>query len=67
MRTHNLCFGEKIRKIVYPCIPHFHYIKVGFMGVFNPQTCYPDVPKGKARIQMKAIQTVGCTFHTYYR
>ena len=30
MRTHSLCFGAKIRKIIYPCRPDFHYIKVGF-------------------------------------
>ena len=24
--THNLCFGAKIRKKVYPCIPQFCYI-----------------------------------------
>ena len=28
--THNLCFGTKIRKSVYPCIPQVQYIKVGF-------------------------------------
>ena len=27
--THNLCFGSKIRKIVYPCKPQFYYIKWG--------------------------------------
>ena len=42
MSTHNLCFGAKIRKIVYPCIPQFYYIKVGYDGVFISQTCYPD-------------------------
>ena len=27
--THNLCFGAKIRKKVYPCKPQFYYINVG--------------------------------------
>ena len=38
-------FGAKIRKIgmVYPCIPQFCYIKVGFNGVYMSQMCYPDV------------------------
>ena len=33
--THNLCFGAKIRKNVYPCKPQFHYmyIKVRCKGV----------------------------------
>ena len=26
---HNLCFGSKIRKMVYPCIPQFYSIMVG--------------------------------------
>ena len=40
--THNLCFGAKIRKIVYPCIPQFYYIKVGFKGVIIAMTCFSD-------------------------
>ena len=32
MSTHNLCFGSKIRKNIYPCIPKFYYIKVEFWG-----------------------------------
>ena len=32
MSTHNQCFGAKIGKIVYPCKPQFHYIKVGCKG-----------------------------------
>ena len=31
MGNHNLCFGAKIRKIVYPSKPQFCYIKVGFI------------------------------------
>ena len=40
--THNLCFGAKIRKYVYPSKPHFFYIKVGCKVVFITRTCYPD-------------------------
>ena len=41
--THNLCFGAKIRKKVYPCKPQFYYIKVGCKGVFVTRTCFRDV------------------------
>ena len=40
--TRNLCFGAKIIKMVYPCIPHFCYIKVGYEGVYISQTFLPD-------------------------
>ena len=40
--THNLCFGAKIRKIGLPLHAPVFYIKVGFMGVFIAQTCFPD-------------------------
>ena len=30
--THILSFRSKYKKIVYPCIPQFYYIKVGFKG-----------------------------------
>ena len=40
--THDLCFGAKIRKNVYPCKSQFYYIKVGCKGVFITRTCYPD-------------------------
>ena len=40
--THNLCFGAKIRKKVYPCKPQFYYIKVGCKGVFVTRTCFHD-------------------------
>ena len=43
--THNLRFGAKIRKKVYPCKPQFYYIKVGCKGVFVTRTCFPDVDK----------------------
>ena len=46
-RTHNLCFGAKIRKNVYPCKPQFYYIKVGCKGVFVTRTCFRDDVKGK--------------------
>ena len=43
MSTHNLCFGSKIRKKnVYPSIPQFCYIKVGYKGVYITLKCYPD-------------------------
>ena len=50
--THNLCFRAKIRKNVYPCKPHFYYIKVGCTGVFMSQTCFcdeADCPQSQAR------------------
>ena len=28
---------------IYPCEPHFYYIKVGFKGVYLSRTCFPDV------------------------
>ena len=40
--THNLCFGAKIRKNVYPCKPQFYYIKVRCKGVFITRTCFRD-------------------------
>ena len=42
MSTHNLCFGAKIRKNVYPCKPQFYYTKVGCKGVFVRRTCFRD-------------------------
>ena len=44
--THNLCFGAKIRKNVYPCKPQFYYIKVGCKGVFITRTCFRDELNG---------------------
>ena len=32
MSIHNLCFGSKIKKEVYPCTPQYYYIKVGLKG-----------------------------------
>ena len=43
MSTHNLCYGAKIRKNVYPCKPQFYYIKVGCKGVFVTRTCFRAV------------------------
>ena len=40
--THDLCFRAKTRKNVYPCKPHFDYIKVGCEGVYITRTCYHD-------------------------
>ena len=28
--------------MVYPCKPHFYYLKVGFKGVLIARTCFPD-------------------------
>ena len=39
MSNHNLCFGAKFRKKVYPCKPQFYEIKVGSRGVFVTRTC----------------------------
>ena len=40
--THNLCFGAKIRKNVYPCKPQIYCIKVGCKRVFVTRTCFRD-------------------------
>ena len=37
-------FWSKNKK-VYPCIPQFYYIKVGFKGVFITRTCFPDATR----------------------
>ena len=43
-RTHDICFGAKIRKICEPLHTPGFYIKVGYKGVYIIiQTCYPDV------------------------
>ena len=42
MRNHNLRYGAKIRKMITPSKPHFHYIKVGYMRVFTAWTCLHD-------------------------
>ena len=42
MSTHNVCFGEKIRKKVYPCKPQHCYVKVGLKGVYISRTCFHD-------------------------
>ena len=41
--THNLCFGSKNKKKVYPCKPQFYYTKVGCKGVFVTRTCFRDI------------------------
>ena len=48
--THNLCFGAKIRKKVYPCKPQFYYIKVGCKGVFITRTCFHDAYTGAVTV-----------------
>ena len=35
-------FWIKIRKIAYPCMPQFYYIKAGFKEVYFSRTCFPD-------------------------
>ena len=35
-------FWSKNKKKVYPCIPQFYYIKVGFKGVYIALTCFPN-------------------------
>ena len=40
--THNLCFGEKIRKIGIPLQTPVFYIKLGFKGVYISWICFPD-------------------------
>ena len=40
--THDLCFGAKVRKNVYPCKSQFYYIKVGCKGVFVTRICFCD-------------------------
>ena len=35
-------FWIKNEKIVYPCMPQFCYVKVGFKGAYIAWTCYPD-------------------------
>ena len=55
--THNLCFGAKIRKKVYPCKTQFYYIKVGCKGVFVTRTCFRDV---KTWLSYLFSHTPGC-------
>ena len=42
MSIHNLCFGAKKRKYVYPSKPHYFYVKVGCKGVLIKRTCFRD-------------------------
>ena len=34
--------GSGELKNVYPCTPHFHYIKVGYKRVYITRTCFRD-------------------------
>ena len=34
---------NKKNRYTYPCIPQFHYMKVGLEGVCITRTCFPDV------------------------
>ena len=45
--THNLCFGTKLRKNVYPRKPQVYFIKVGCKGVFVTRTCFRGVKQIK--------------------
>ena len=38
----SMFWSKNKKKWVYQCIPQFHYIKVGFKGVFVARTCFPD-------------------------
>ena len=40
--THDLCFGAKNKKNVYPSKFQFYYIKLGCKGVYISWTCYHD-------------------------
>ena len=35
-------WGKNKKNRYTPAYSHFYYIKVGFKGVFNTQTCFPD-------------------------
>ena len=42
MGTHNLCFSRNKKINVYPCKPHFFYIKLRFKGVKIIWACFHD-------------------------
>ena len=44
---------EPPRQKVYPCIPQFYYIKVGYKGVFISRTCFPDETRSSFLIHNK--------------
>ena len=35
-------WNKNKKKKLYPCIPQFYYIKVGFKGAYISRTCFPD-------------------------
>ena len=37
---------------MYPCIPQFYYIKLGFRGVFIARTCFPDAEENGNKTRM---------------
>ena len=41
--TRNLCFRLEIGKNAYPSIPEFHYIKIGFVGIYITWSCFPVI------------------------
>ena len=38
----SMFWSKHKKKKVYPCIPQFYFIKVGFKGVYIARTCFPD-------------------------
>ena len=38
----SMFWSKNTKKKVYPCIPQFYCIKVGFKGVYITRTCFPD-------------------------
>ena len=40
------------KKKVYPDKPQFHFIKVGYKGVYITRTCYPDDSDGRAELDL---------------
>ena len=61
--THNLCYGAKIRKKVYPCMPQFYYIKVGYKGVYFSPACFPDAWKGTNTMMSKKREKEEKKYH----
>ena len=51
-----------MRKIgtVYPCIPQFFCIKVGFKGVYIARTCFPDF---KLNLSLQGMMTILGAFY----
>ena len=58
LSTHNPCFGPIIRNIGIPQHTPFYYIKVGFKGVFNARTSFPDVLSNKKQMPQTHHTTI---------